>query len=154
LIKPRSLLKEYTLIWSGDPALTLPTDEKAREHALKVAAETGDWRALINGNEQPTYFHVSPLTGSQFDWWMGEVSRRKLIVAEGAVLALRLALKRVENFGDHQVAVQRDSSGHTLASMDIIDAIYAECGGAGRDVIVELGNAIIERAQAPLSPKS
>lgn len=154
MIKPQSLLKEYTLIWSGDPALALPTDEKEREHAIDTAQETGDWSRLLSGNEEPTMFHVTPLTGPQFDWWQGECVRNKLIVAEGAVLALRLALKRVENFGEHQVQVRPSADGPPLATMDIITAIYNECGGLGRSVIEELAGVIIHRAKNPLRPKS
>lgn len=153
-LKAQSNLKEYTLVFSGDPALTLPEDPAERERVLAHARETGDWSALVREGETPTGFVVSPMTGTQFDYWMGECARRKLVVPEANVLALRLVLRKVENFGAHKVSHKRHEDGQTLAALDIIDAIYAETGGAGREVIDELANAIVEKAQNPLRPKS
>lgn len=153
MLKTPSLLKDYAFIYSGDPALRLPDDEKEREHALTVARETGNWSAILSGNEEPTVFHLAPLTGSQFDWLRGEVSRRGLVDVEQAALAVRLALRKVENFGTHKVERAMED-GQRLATTAIIDAIYAEAGGQGRLVIIELFVEILRRADEPLRPKS
>ncbi len=153
MIKPPSVQNEYTLIYSGDPALNLPTDETERETVLRVAHETGRWDALL-GSESPTLFHVRPLPGTVFDWLLGERIRGNLTDVETWTLALRLALRRVDNFGKHEVKTARNDDGHVLADVAIIDALYAEAGGLGRDIVAELGTAVIERATTALRPKS
>jgi hypothetical protein len=153
MIKPPSLHAEYTLIYSGDPALSLPEDLEERARVLAEARETGKWDALIHGEEQPTLFTVRPLKGSEFDWWAGEVSRRKLVESEAAALALRLSLRKVDNFGSHRVEFVQ-VEGHSLARTGIIDAIYSEAGGEGRGIVLELATAVIERAQTAPRPKS
>ncbi len=153
MIKPPSLQNEYTLISSLDPALSLPEDEEQRAHALSVAKETGNWSAILNGTDQPTVFTMRPLKGSEFDWWAGEVNRRGLVNSEASVLALRLALVKVDNFGSHKVEFVREG-GIRLAKLDIIDAIYAEGGSEGRAIVLELATHIIERAQTAPRPKS
>lgn len=153
MIKPPSLLAEYTLIYSGDPALTLPADPEERDRKLAECRETGQWHSLITGSELPTLFTVRPLTGSQLDWWAGEVSRQRLVQTEAAALALRLALRKVDNFGSHKVSLTRFEGQH-LATTEIIDAIYSEGGGEGRSIVVELANLVIERAQTAPRPKS
>jgi hypothetical protein len=151
VIKPPSLLHEYDLIYSGDPALALPEDAVIREHALAVARETGNWQALLIPGQEPTLFTLRPLTGSQYDWWAGEVKRRQLVEPEAAALAVRLALTGVKNFGPHKVEpVLVD--GHKLARIEIIDAIYAV--PEGRMVVLELATAVIERATTAPRPKS
>lgn len=154
MIKPPSLIHDYTLIYSGDPALNLPSDEEERDRALKTARETGKWDALLTGKEQPTIFHLRPIVGTALDYLIGQRERLQLTDAELAVLALRLALKRVENFGEHKVVHYKDKDhGVVLASTAIIDAIYTE-GGAehGRKIVGELGGLVIGKALEALGP--
>ena len=152
MIKAPSLTSDYSFIFSGDPALVLPEDPEQRKHALELARETGNWQPLLGG-EPPTVFTLRPLTGSVYDWWLGEVTRQRLVNAEAASLIVRLALVKVDNFGAHKVErVKVD--GISLAKVDIIDAIYAEAGGAGRAVIDEIAAEVVDRATKAPRPKS
>lgn len=154
IIKPPSLQAEYTLIFSGDPSLVLPADEAAAEKALSIARETGQWAAILSQGqgESPTLFHVRPLIGSLRDWLGGEVARRDLAPPEAAVLALRLALRRIEGFGTSKVTWVREN-GQQLVDMTLIDEIYA-VEGIGRKVVQELGDLVLLRTFEALRPKS
>jgi hypothetical protein len=169
MIKAPSLLKLYTLIYSGDPALTLPPPDEpadaeqdgaadapapsARERALVLARETGQWGTLITPGQTPTLFHLRPLPGTSYDWWVGEIRRRDLTVSEAAVLILRLALRKVDGFGAHVVKT-RTVDGQDLATTDIIDALYAEAGAHGAAIIAELSTEVIRRSERTSPPKS
>jgi hypothetical protein len=152
VIKPPSLQHPYTLIYSGDPSLKLPTDPTERARVLKVAQETGRWDDLILEGETPTRFDVRPLTGSDVAWWHGESERKRLSQVETAELILRLALEDVHGLGEHK-ARHRDVDGHRLTTMDIIDAIYAAADGSGAAIVVELAVAIAAKAHGSPSPK-
>lgn len=153
MIKAPSLVAEHTLIFSGDPALNLPEDPAEAASALEQARETNQWQALIREGESPTLFHVRPLYGTLWDWLAGEVNRRQLSQAEQWPFALRLALRRVENFGSYKVSHTK-IDGHSMATTEIIDAIYTEGGGAGRQIVEELGSLVIIKATQGLRPKS
>jgi len=153
VIKPPSLQSERSLIYSGDPALSLPEDPAERQRLLELARETGRWQDLIAEGQQPTTFDVKPLTGSEFDYWCGEVRRRNLIDQEAAALAVRLAIRKVGNLGEYQVGKREKHGDFWMAGTAIIDAIYAAAGNEGRAVILELGACIVERAQESPSPK-
>lgn len=150
MIKPPSIQAEYTLIYSGDPALNLPESDAARDHALKVMRETGEWKLVEGG--QPTLFHLRPLTGTEFAWLQGEHARRDLADVELAALALRLALVRIDNFGDVKVKRTTNDDGITLASLDVINALYA-VADEGRVIVGELGGLVFMRTAESPSPK-
>jgi len=152
MIKPPSIQSDYTLVYSGDPSLALPTGEREREKALEVARETGQWAALIIDRESPTLFHVRPIFGRTLDWMISEIRRRQMSGAESAVLALKLGLRSVEGFGDHRVDFEH-VEGHQIATDKIIDALYA-IDGVGRDIVQELGGVVLARALDGLRPKS
>lgn len=155
MIKAPSLQNEYSLIYSGDPALSLPESEEDRALALKVARETGDWSKLLTGTELPTVFHCGQIKRTERDWILGEVQHsstlgRPLSAVEMDALVLRVALRKIDGFGSHKVErLKHGASGVWICKPDIIDAIHAE---AGHDVIPELAGAIWERATAPLRP--
>jgi len=155
MIKPPSQQFEYTLIFSGDPSLNLPSDRAARDKALEVARETGQWSAILHTGEVPTIFTVRPISGALLDWVISEGRRRDLSEAELHVLALRAALTKVEGFGDNRVGTE--SAGHEgefrVATMKIVDALYA-IDGIGRAVVQELGGIVWRRAIEGLRPKS
>lgn len=153
MIKPPSLQSESSLIYSGDPALNLPEDPDERARVLQVARETNKWADLLIAGETPTTFNVRPLTGSQFDWWCGEVRRRSLSDAEAAALALRFALHSVTGFGSFGTLKRERIDGHSFATVEIIDALYASTDGHGRSIVLELGGVIVERASSSPSPK-
>jgi len=156
MIKPPSQQFEYTLIFSGDPSLALPDKEDEREKALEVARETGQWAPLIRSGEQPTLFHVRPVHGMLLDWLLGEIRRRTLTANEANVIALRLALRRVEGLGEHKVELERIGAGmgnHDMATTAIVQALYS-IEGVGHLVVQELGDYIFGRALGGLRPKS
>lgn len=153
MIKPQSVQREYTLIFSGDPALVLPEDEEARDRLLKQARETGDWAPLIAEGQEPTLFHFRDLTRTEVGWWDGERSHssrhdRPLSALEASDLALRIALRGVVNFGKHKV-IRRQHGNVWLADESIIDAISNEAGSAP---LMEFANVVLERAANPLRP--
>lgn len=150
MIKPPSLQSDYSLIYSGDPALVLPEDADERARLLQQARETGNWTGLIAQGQEPTLFTVAPLTGSAFAWLSGETRRRDLSQVESLSLALRLALRKVSGFGDHKVTLSKTDEGYKIANVDIIDAIYA---AAGAEPVMELGAHIITKASESPSPK-
>jgi hypothetical protein len=159
MIKPPSQQFEYTLIFSGDPSLNLPANTPenptARERALEVARETGQWEALVHPGEMPTLFHVKPLGGAVFDWLVSEARRRNASEAEMHVLALRLALTKVDGLGEHKVTTEAAGfeGEFRIASTKIIDALYS-IEGVGRVVVQELGSLVWQRATGGLRPKS
>jgi hypothetical protein len=156
VIKAPSSQHEYSLIYSGDTALKLPEDEESKAHALKVARDTGDWTRLIDAsNGQPTVFHCAQITRTQRDWIIGEVAQsstlnRPMHGVEMDALVLRVALRKIDNFGAHKVVrLQNRATGIWLAKTEILDAIHDE---AGPDVIPELAEAIWERAANLIRP--
>lgn len=150
-LKPNKLI---TLIYSGDPALSLPADPAEREKALEVARDEGGWAQLVAVGATPTLFHVKIPTGTAWNYLIGEIARRQMVGIEAAAFALRVALEKVENFGAHRVVrIVDPSHDETIATKDIINAIYEEAGPYGRDIVEELGAHIIAKGKERLSPK-
>lgn len=154
MIKSPSLVNEFSLCFSGDPALSLPEDETERERVLNEARLTGRWDSLVKGNDQPTVFQFKNLTRTEFNWIAGESTRRNLHALEINDLVVRVALREVENFGKHKVRRVKvnDEPAVWAATTDIIDAIHAEAGKAGDAILLELGNHIYARAVQQLGP--
>lgn len=154
---PPSVQKEYALVFSGDPALALPSDEKERDNALRVARETGDWSGLIKPGQLPTLFTVRPLSGSMITWLGSQRSRNRLSGQEACELAFRLGLRKIDNFGDFEIEFEREGA-QVLAAVTVLDALY-DIGrvigkpNLGRELIAELGGLVIERATESISPK-
>lgn len=157
MFRAPSLQHEYTLVFSGDPALSLPEDEKERENALRVARETGAWHSLCHASQLPTLFKLRPLPHSAYEWLIGESVRRNLTMPELCTLAVRLALRGVDNFDGLEFGTVRDGE-HVLAKSSVTDTI-ADVGreigdpNLGKKVIAELGSEIMRRAQEGISPK-
>lgn len=168
MIKLPSLRDDYSVIFSGDPALDLPAvptladdasdEQKAdakkiadeRERLLKVARETGQWDSLIKPGEKPTVFQMRHLSGSARDYLDGEVARKQLAPGEFASLVFRLAIKRIDNLGDIAVKHER-MSGFSIASIDVIDRIRA-FPGIGDSIVAEVGGVVAMRTYQPLDP--
>ena len=155
-----SLQNEYTLCFSGDPALDLPAlpaeDDPghaaavaAREIKLKNARETGSWP--IKPGETPTIFRFKPVGGSAVRWWSGQSQRESLSALEDIELMFRLALVGVD--GLPGVTMQHDKRGKfPLVTIATMDQIYAS--GAGPAAVVELGAYIAERSLGGVPPLS
>lgn len=160
MIKPASLVKEYTLVWSGDPALALPDSKEERDKALELARETGVWDSLIKPGEKPTLFQVRPLSGRLLDHWIKRC--QNLTRAQSFALAVRLCLRSVVNWGEHRVRHMDDPEDLEIqmTTPDIIDALYAVGGvgdteqSIGRSIVEELGILMVTRGAIALSPKS
>lgn len=158
LASPPSLQREYSLCFSGDPALDIPEvpaegaadrDDviKDREHKLKVARETGNWP--IKPGQTPTYFRFRQVGGSACRWWFGESQRQSLSTIEDIELMFRLALVSID--GLPGVTMQHDKRGKfPLVSIGTMDEIYAS--GAGPAAVYELGAIAAERALGGVPP--
>ena len=157
MFAPPSLQHEYTLVFSGDPALMLPDDEKERAAKLRAARETGRWAELCKPGEQPTLFTIRPIEGPLLTWLHGYSSRARLSNDEGMELALRVALKGVENLGAFEITHSK-IEGRVVVSEDTMAALYAigrELGDPmlGRRVVIELGTLVLDRAMEGIPPK-
>ena len=149
MIKPPSIQNEYTLIYSGDPALNLPESADEREHALSQARQTGQWQALIREGEQPTLFHFGQITRTQRDWLIGEMQRRQLCATELDALIVRVALRRIDGLGPHKVTRSKSAAaGFHLADEDTINMLE----NVSAALIPELSWVAWERATNPLRP--
>lgn len=167
MIKSPSLQSEYTLVFSDDPALDLPqhaageTDEQAKQvdadrtRILHNARLTGNWPILPG--QVPTIFHFRNLEASDLTWLDGERESstehgRRLSDGEFFVLAIRLALIRIDNFGNHRVEFRPVGSQRKVATSAIINALHREAGAHGPRVISELAGHIIARGNNVLDP--
>ena len=153
---PGSVQKEYALVASIDPALALPEDKDERENALRVARETGNWAPLIKPGESPTLFWVRPLPGYLQTWIRGHAQRHQLSGEEAGVIALRLALRRFENFGGRGKCEIEKTEDEWLASKADIAAITdvnPHDPSVGLNIVAELGWVVFNRLMEGLSPK-
>jgi hypothetical protein len=168
---PPSSAFDYTLIFSGDPALEQPVrvepedaagnaawDARLKEwqHALGVARATGDWTPLLKAGQEPTRFVLRQVPG---DVW-GALQRlfSGLSLIEQRTLMLRAALVRIEHGPDHKLKFEehRDVRGNptglgqvlTVATTNLLDAIESPAHGIKRgDVVAELGWLAFARRQ-------
>lgn len=153
MIKPASLVNDFTLIWSADPALDLPADPVERARMLKVARETGDWP--LREGQQPTAFQFHDLTREEIGWWRGEcesstIHGRPLSDVESSDLLLRLAIRGIDNFGKVKIERKQAAKGIQLAKPDFIEALHA----AAPTALGEFADVLIERMKEHLRPLS
>lgn len=148
MIKPKSISKEYTLVWSQDPALQLPLDEKAADEALRIARQTNKWDALIKPGELPTLFQVEPMKGTTYSWLTSEQKRRNFAGIQLYELALALVLVRVDNFGDFRIEHTTNRDGLRVVSPESLDELYK----VHRELIEELGGIVMLHAVEGISP--
>lgn len=146
MIRPPSLQTGFALCWSGDPALKLPEDPKERERALTLARETGKWPT--HDGQQPTVFHFEALTRHEIGWWDGEfrhsaAHRRPLSPIEANDLLVRIALRRVDNFGE--LKVERSTGAVTMADTSIVEALHT----AAPSALGEFADEILSRSRGP-----
>ena len=151
MIKPPSLQTGFALVWSKDPALRLPENPDEAARALKLATDTGNWTPLIAEGQQPSLFHFEALTRRELGWWDGErrhssIYGRPLSPIEANDLLIRIALRRVDNFGDAKVERTAAAAGVPgLADEKVIEAVNA----AAPTALAEFADAIIERSRGP-----
>lgn len=152
-----SLQFEYTVAFSGDPALNLPADPKEREHALTVARETGAWNSICHSNMLPTLFRLRRLSHSDSEWMIGQSIRRQLSGPESVTLAVRLAWRGIENCEGFEFSTLKEGERVLVTEKSIDD--LADIGiplGApllGRQIISEIGNEVWRCATEGIAPK-
>jgi hypothetical protein len=159
MIKPPSLVREYDLVWSQDPALDAPVREHeesddawnernaAWEKRLNVARETGDWSGVLKPGQQPTVFQCRRI---RTDYWRRlQAEFGESGVIEATLTAVRLAVYGIANFG--AVKIEREK-GHPryddqLLAISVCDLLREFPG-----LIEELASAVISReTQLPKS---
>lgn len=156
MIKPRSLTRESTWIWSQDPALDAPPDhapEEAREawaQRLKVARDTSQWDGLIKAGEKPTRFNVRIIPGTQWRALLDAFAAGKIGPSSIAAMSVRLALRSVSDLLDAEgraVAVEfSELSGYgPCAKQKVVDLIDSYSAA----IVLELADYIAERQNQP-----
>ena len=160
MIKPPSLVREYTWIWSKDPALDSPPKGAAKkvliewERRLKNARDMGVYDGVMKAGEKPTTFglHVIPN-----DTWMvlvGLVESGAISRVEWPLWASRMALHTIGNTGlpeDADLTRRTDRDFPRLGQLAPVDA-FNQFGPVGIDVASDMFATILERQSAP-SPK-
>lgn len=173
-----SVARNYSLVFSGDPALARPVrvedeDEagaKAWEarlaewrQALDVAQKTGDWSSVLKPGEVPTMFRFQQVPGDV--WATMQRLFGPLGILERCTLMVRVALVGIENgpeghtvqfepHVDHLGRVTGLGQVVTAATTNLLDTITIPSLGVRRgDVLLELGNTVFER-RAGLGPLS
>lgn len=141
-------------MFSGDPALELPEDAEEKARVLKIARETGKWP--IKPGETPTLFHIRQPSGLAQEFVGGEIKRRDLTPAEAMTLLFRFGVQKIENAGDLKVTYQKLGQFRILSD-DTLNELFdvgKDIGqpDLGRSVVDEIGVAIFNRMQEPLSP--
>ena len=169
MLIPPSITTDYSMMYSGDPALDAPEAppmdsspdivscyELAKAewaHRLTVARETGNWGGMIKAGHRPTVFRMRQIPGTirrrLLDLCGGEMSSRP---TEFTSLCFRAAIVGIENLGDEKAKVERahdpilNASIATSTIVDRLDDIHL-------GIVGELGEAVLMRAIRP-HPKS
>ena len=162
MIKAPSLVREYTWIWSGDPALDAPPDhadakqKKAWAKKLENAQDYGTWDALLKPGQKPTRFTLRIVPGSLWRELGDGYRAGRFGDASVNALTVRLALKGIsdlttdENGNSTEVSVEFAEMGAlgSIAKQEIVDVLDA----FSPMIVNELANYIAKRQAAP-SPK-
>ena len=153
MIKPPSLVSDFTLVWSHDPALDLPSDPEERARLLKLARETGNWP--LRDGHAPTLFHFRDLSREEIGWWRGECASstiygRPLSDVEQTDLLIRLTIRGADNFGKVKTERKNAAKGIQLAPMEFIEALHA----AAPTALGEFADVLIERMREHIRPLS
>ena len=166
MIKPPSLIREYTWIWSRDPALNSPPsdasdeDRKEWERRLKVARETGQWDGVLAPGQEPTRFSLRLIPGDLWRKYVDEHRTQGIATMSG--LSVRLALRGVVGLTDtdgKEVKVKLEptefgkiASPDVIATLDAIWLAITELDPTAPNIVAEMANAINDRQNGP-SPK-
>lgn len=159
MIKPPSLVREYTWIWSGDEALdtppaTAPKKAKAEwQRRLDEARDTGRYDALLKPGGKPTLFSLCLIPADTWAALTGLVRSGAIADTEFPIWAGRLALRDITDTGLEDVDMTRRTDPHfpRLGQMAPAEAVNQFASLAG-PVFNEMAITIAERQVAP-SPK-
>lgn len=161
MIKPLSVQRTYSLIWSGDPALSRPVQTEGQSdddhaavveafsRALSIARDTGDWRSVVAPGKRPVVYQMRQVKPSQFDWCEGTIHRLKLGGMEAQAMLFRLALSQVDGLDGAHIKEREPFEGQLLAPVDVYDTIVEQFG---YPVVVELADIVYARCKQPLRP--
>ncbi len=152
MITPPSMVRDYDLVWSKDPALDAPVREPdesddawaereaAWEKRLTVARETGQWDGVLKVGQKPTIFRCRRL--STVHWRRIQADWLSDGPVETVLTALRLAIQGIENFGSIKIERERghERYGDALLASHVVDMLRDIDG-----LIDELGLAVIQR---------
>lgn len=156
MIKPRSLTRETTWIWSQDPALDAPpadAPEAAQEAwalRLKVARDTNQWDGVIKPGEKPTRFSVRIIPGTHWRALLDSFAAGKIGPSSIAAMSVRLALRSVADLTDAEgraiVVEFADISGFgPCAKQKVVDVLDSYSAG----IVLELADFVAERQNQP-----
>jgi hypothetical protein len=164
VIKPPSLVREYTWIWSGDPALDFPeTPKDAKkpskewkdwERRLKQARELGVYDGVLKAGQVPTKFNLRVIPN---DLWMalvGLVKSGSISDVEWPLWAARMAIHSISDTGiaeEADIIRRTDPNFDRLGQMAPVDALN-QFGPLGIEIANDMFLTILERQQSP-SPK-
>jgi hypothetical protein len=158
VIKAPSLVRDYTWIWSKDPALDAPPDDAPEDaraewaRRLRVAQETGQWDGLIKAGQVPTKFTIRHIPGTQWRALIDGYQAGKFGGASMLALSVRCALKSVSHLTADNAETKIEFTNldglGPCAKQEIVDVL----DGYDYSIVSELAGFIQERQSAP-SPK-
>jgi hypothetical protein len=150
MIRPPSNAKQFDAFYSKDPAFVQLADDASeddgKEHAQKwrTARQTGDYSALLIEGQQPTKFTLRPLSVDAFASII-DMKRSGTGDNEVAILAFRVALKSVSNFGKAEIKFGPHKKFGLIASTDFLDKAGLPAGLA-LNIAAEIGGVALEKA--------
>jgi len=160
VIKAPSLIREYTWIWSKDPALDAPpksASKKVRdewERRLKVAREMGAYDGVMRAGEKPTTFGLQVMPNDSWLALVGLVESGAISRVEWPMWAARMALHSMANTGlpeEADLTRRTDRDFPRLGQMAPVEA-FNQFGPLAIDIVSDMFVTILERQSAP-SPK-
>ena len=166
MIKPPSLVREYTWIWSKDPAVDSPPPDAPKkvkaewDRKLAQARETGVYTGVLKAGEQPTLFTLRAIPQDVWGAMWSAHHAQDIGVPSLPFVAARLALRGISNTGlsegDPEIKLVRDDKlpdkwADQLGPMAHADALNA-FGTWAPLIASEMWLHILERQTAP-SPK-
>jgi len=168
-----SIVRDFPLVWSQDPALKRPelpddaTDEQRKAaldefaRAFKVATETGRWESLVKEGQRLTVYRFILPSRTEATWLHSEGS--KLAASGIGDLLFRLSLRAIDYgtmFATSQMPkVERVKIDKYLdreiwaVSTEIVDAIDAESKPLDTP-LRELGDALFVMLRDRIRPLS
>jgi hypothetical protein len=173
VIKPPSLIREYTWIWSRDPALNAPDpsdkppagsppdvlkawDERLADwdRRMEQARDTGQYDGVLKPGERPTRFTIRSIPADLWMYLGGLVSDGSIKRPEWPIWVARLAIRGVHDLAPGEavdVKLAPDPEFPRLgqiASADVINRF----GDLAADIFGELFGRLVKNPSGP-SPK-
>lgn len=160
MIKPPSLVREYTWIWSKDPALDAPPAGSSKKtltewtRRLKNARDTGRYDGVMKAGEKATTFQLRLIPNDIWLTLVGLVKSGTISDVEWPVWAARLALNSIADTGlpdEADMTRRTDGDFPRLGQMAPKEA-FDQFGPLAIEICGDMFGTILERQAAP-SPK-